>query len=66
MISRIRLRDGVPAQDALRTLRTLISESDAVTNFGGHDSAGSAREAYVRWVENVESQLAQISPTSAT
>jgi rRNA-processing protein FCF1 len=55
---RLHLKAGVQAVHALSTLRSLLAEADGVTV---GTSGAAVREAYVRWIENVESQLAHLT-----
>jgi rRNA-processing protein FCF1 len=55
---RLYLKAGVQAAHALKTLRSLIAEADGLTV---GTSGAAVREAYVRWIENVESQLAHLT-----
>src|SRR3954451_13541017 len=60
MIDRIRLRLGLPASDALRTLNEAILAADRVQGLGG-DQGYVIREQYVTWVEETEARLASLT-----
>ena len=59
VLTRIRLKPGIAAVDAIRVLRDQIQAANQVTSGAVADYA--MREAYIRWVETAEVQLAWLT-----
>jgi hypothetical protein len=62
---RLHLKSGVQGDHAVKVLRELVARAEAVTVAGAGLASGNAvREAYIRWVEDVEAQLVYLTNNS--